>query len=400
LKLLNISSNQGAGGMTKNYITVEIEGLQLEKFINLAVESGISLWNVKRISFTNIKFNMYDKDFKMIRKIAKKTNCRVKILNKKGPIFLFKKLHRRIFFIVGLMCFSSLIYIFSNIIWSIQISGNKYLNESLILKSLSKSGLKIGAYKKKLNLRDIENSVLKDIKEISIITITLDGTKAKVEVVERTMPPTIIDTEKPMNIVAEKDGIITKVIALKGQKIVREGDYVKKGQVLISGIITDSQNIPLEVTRALGEVYARTWYESIKEVYLNYKYFERTGREVKKVYFILPNNKIIDLKPVVNNFTLYDKIINKENVKVFGIKLPIVKVTEHYYEKVEKNKKLSYNEALEMALKEIDKELSTILPKGVKILDEKYDKIITKDKVRIRKLVVIEEKISKEVEIK
>lgn len=400
MKQLNLLNDKGLEPMDKNYITVDVEGLNPEKFINLAVINGLTLWNIERLSITNMRFNMKEKDFKRLRHIAKKTNCRAKIIRKNGLIFLFRRLYRRIFFIIGLVIFILLIYFFSNIIWNIEIIGNKVVNEQLILTSLNKAGLKVGAFKKKINLRDIENSLLKDIKELSMVTISLDGTKAKVEIVERTMPPTIMDFEKPMNIVAVKDGILTKVIALKGQKLVKEGDYVNKGQILISGIIKDAQNIPIDVTRALGEVYAKTWYESIKEVPLKYRYFERTGNYKKTIYLVLPNNKIVNLRSNINKFQFYDKIIEKEQINLIGFKTPVLKVTEYYYEKIEKIKNLSYNEALDIATKLADEELMKIMPKDVKILEKKYDKILMKDKVRIRKLILTEEKISKEEEIK
>ncbi|MCX7903786.1 MAG: sporulation protein YqfD [Caloramator sp.] len=386
--------------MDKNYITVDIEGLNPEKFINLAVINGLTLWNIERLSITNMRFNMNEKDFKRLRHIAKKTNCRAKIIRKNGVIFLFRRLYRRMFFIVGIVLFVLLIYFFSNIIWNIEIYGNKIVSEELIIKSLNKAGLKVGTYKKKVNLRDVENSLLKDIKELSMVTISLDGTKAKVEIVERTMPPTIMDFEKPTNIVAAKDGILTKVIALKGQKLVKEGDFVKKGQILISGVIKDSQNIPIDTTRALGEVYAKTWYESIKEVPLKYRYFERTGKYEKFVYLILPNNKIVNLRSNINKFQFYDKIIEKEQLKLLGIKSPVIKATEYYYEKIEKIKDLSYSEAIEIATKLADEQLMKMLPKDVRILDRKYDKILMKDKVKVRKLILTEEKISKEEDIK
>ena len=39
------------------------------------------------------------------------------------------------------------------------------------------------------------------------------------------------------NIVAKKDAYITKIISTKGVNLVRSGEYVKKGDVLISGEI-------------------------------------------------------------------------------------------------------------------------------------------------------------------
>lgn len=386
--------------MYRNYLYVMIEGLNPEKFINLAILNGIELWDIERISLTEMAFKMSGNQFKDLRKIAKRTGCRVKINKKNGIIFLAKKMSRRVFFIAGLMIFFVILYILSCLVWTIEIEGNKRLSTDLIYRELKKSGLSIGKFKNKINLRDVESRMVKSINELSMITISYDGTKAKVRVVERTMPPSIIDSELPVNIVALKDGIVTKVSALKGQSLVKEGDYVKKNQILISGVITDSQNIPLKATRAMGDVYAKTWYESIKEVNLDYKYFEQTGNQIKIIYILLPNNKKIYLKPGVNKFEFYDKIEEKEYINILGFSVPATKITEIYSEKIQITKKLSYKEAAELAIKLSNEELEKRIPKEVRILEKKIDKVIMKNRVIVRNLWIAEEKISVEKEIK
>ena len=386
--------------MNRNYIYVTIEGLNPEKFINLAILNGIELWDIERISFTEMGFKMTGEQFKHLRKIAKKTNCRVKINKKNGIIFVLKRMTRRVFFIAGLLIFFVILFVMSNMIWSIQIEGYKKINERIIYEELKKNGVAIGNFKYKLNLRDVENKMVKAINELSMITISFDGTKAKVRIVERTMPPTIIDNELPANIIASKDGIVTKVSALKGQPLIKEGDYIKKNQVLISGVITDSQNIPLKATRALGEVYAKTWYESIKEINLQYKYFEHTGNEINIIYILLPNNKKIYLKPGVNKFQFYDKIEGKESINILGFETKSIKVTETYKEKIQKTKNLSYKEAIDVAIDIANSELEKKIPKGARILEKKVEKVIMKNKVKVRCLWITEEKVSIEKKIK
>jgi len=114
-----------------------------------------------------------------------------------------------------------------------------------------------GKLKNRVNLREVENSVLKQMNGISVINIKFIGTRARVEIVERTMPPDILPLDKPTNIVASKDGIITKVLSYKGQPLVQVDDYVKKGQILISGVITDKTNVPSKIVHAMGIVSAK-----------------------------------------------------------------------------------------------------------------------------------------------
>ena len=73
------------------YLNIEIEGYYIEKFINLCNNKKIALWNLKREKTTILNANIGITDFKEIRKILKKTKCRVKIKNKKGLPFIFNK---------------------------------------------------------------------------------------------------------------------------------------------------------------------------------------------------------------------------------------------------------------------------------------------------------------------
>ncbi|MCX7883891.1 MAG: sporulation protein YqfD [Caloramator sp.] len=381
------------------YVIVKVEGLNTEKFINMAVNNGINLWDIERINFTTTIFKMRYYQYGMLRDIVKRTGVKVKIIKKIGIHFIYKKALRRKVFVLGIGLFLIIIIYMLNIIWQIEISGNKTVDSKIIYESAKNAGLKEGNLKYKLNLRDIEDSILRDIKEISVVTIRLEGIKAKIEVVERKMPPSILDLNEPMNIIAAKDGIVLKVSTYMGKSIIKEGDYVKKGQILISGILTDNQNIPVRLVHAMGDVIAKTWYESVKEVDLNYKYENRTGRVAKKVYYSL-NDKKIYLKNDNIEFQKYDKIIDKKLLKIGTLKIPIEMITEYYYEKVYKYKTINYDEAYKIALCEAENEIKQYIPKNVKIIDKKIEKTMGNNKVKVRLLYVAEENICLEQAIK
>ncbi|SKA85908.1 similar to stage IV sporulation protein [Caloramator quimbayensis] len=374
------------------YIIVKAEGLNTEKFINMAVNNGINLWDVERIDFTTTLFKMRYYQYGMLREVVKKTGVKVKIIKKTGIHFIYKKALRRKIFILGIGVFLAIIIYMLNIIWQIEISGNKTVDSKLIYESAKNAGLKEGNLKYKLNIRDIEDSILKDIKELSVVTIRLEGTKVRIEVVERKMPPSILNLNEPMNIIAAKDGIILKVSTYMGKSLIKEGDYVKKGQILISGILTDNQNLPVRLVHAIGDVTAKTWYESVKEIDLNYKYEERTGRVCKKVYYNI-NDKKIYLKNDNIDFQKYDKIIDKKLLKIGTLKMPVEMTTEYYYELAYKYKTIDYDEAYKIALNEAENEIKQYLPKDVKIIDKKIEKTMGNNKVKVRLLYVAEENI-------
>jgi similar to stage IV sporulation protein len=381
------------------FILVRIEGLNPEKFINMCSRNGIRLWDIKKLSYTVIEFKMKHSEFKYLKNIINKTSSRTRIIRKRGINFLFGKIKRRKFFALGVAVFLGILLYLSNLVWIIDISGNKKIDTNLIYESIKRAGIREGTLKQKINLRDVERNVLKNLNEISIININFIGTKAKVEIVERVMPPNLVPLDKPTNVVASRDGIILKMLSYKGQPLVQTGDYIKKSQILISGIITDSANVPTKIVHAMGMAIAKTWYESIQEVDINYKYETRTGRLKKKIYYNIMGKRIC-IKNDNIDFVKYDKIEEKNILKVAGRETPIEEITEYYYEKTENYKKLGYDEAVDIALKNAEESISKMLPENIKIIDKKIDKAVGNGKAKIRLLYVVEESIGVLQEIK
>ena len=100
--------------------------------------------------------------------------------------------------------------------------------------------------------KNIKNNVLtiksknsnNSINNLEWVSIKKDGMKYIVRAEERIIKSEVV-SDKPRDIVASKDAYITKVISSKGNVLVRQGEYVKKGTVLISGKITLYEDVIL-----------------------------------------------------------------------------------------------------------------------------------------------------------
>lgn len=385
-------------GFLKGYIIVRVEGINPEKFINMASRNGISLCDIDRINYTTIQLKMNPNEYRLLKDITKKTNTKISIKKKEGLNFLFYKFSKRKFFTFGIAIFTCIMLYMSSLVLNIEIYGNKKVNTEKIYKAVKNAGLIEGKIKYKINLRDVESKVLKEINEISMINIKFLGTKAKVEVIEREMPPIIEKDNIATNIVANKDGIILKILTYRGQRMVDVGDFVKKGQILISGVILDNNNVPSSIVRAKGKIIARTWYEAIKEIPLDYKYNERTGKVKIRSYIILAGKRIYTKKDNIS-FEKYDKIEEKNKAGFIG-KLGLEKVTEYYYEKIEKSKKLNYNQAVEIAQNLAEDDIRRRIPNEPKIIDKKVEKVMGNNKATVKVLYILEEVIGSEEEIR
>ena len=85
------------------YVRIEVEGYYIERFINICTNNKILIWNLKREKGVKLYLNIGIKDFKKISTVARKTNCKVKILRKRGIPFLLNKYKKRKIFAIFLI---------------------------------------------------------------------------------------------------------------------------------------------------------------------------------------------------------------------------------------------------------------------------------------------------------
>ena len=65
------------------YVRIEVEGYYIERFINICTNNKILIWNLKREKGVKLYLNIGINDFRKLSTIARKTNCKIKILRKK-----------------------------------------------------------------------------------------------------------------------------------------------------------------------------------------------------------------------------------------------------------------------------------------------------------------------------
>ena len=65
------------------YVKISVEGYFIERFINICKNEKVAIWNLKRDKNIRLELKVGIRDFKKVCKIAKKTKCKIKILNKK-----------------------------------------------------------------------------------------------------------------------------------------------------------------------------------------------------------------------------------------------------------------------------------------------------------------------------
>ncbi len=331
------------------YVRITVEGFFIERFINLCLKKGILLWNSKRKKATLLEVNIPVKDFREVANLAKQTQNKIKIKSKKGVPFVahrYKK--RKIFFLF--LCFIIIGILFlSNFVWNIEIVGNQNISKEELTQSLKEQGLNIGSFKNKIDTKQIISNMRLNRNDLAWIGIELKGTNAIIKVVEADKKPDIVAEDEYCNIVATKDGMIAKVNALNGTPLVKEGDIIKKGTILVGGWL-EGKYTGTRYVHANGEVQAKVWYEEKEKIELNQTITRKT-ENVETKYSVRINNFTINFYKTLSKFQKYDTIEENKKLKLFSnFYLPIETIKKTNYELIEETVSYTKEQAKEQAV--------------------------------------------------
>ena len=383
------------------YVNITVEGFFVERFINICISKKIILLNLHREKSTILKAKVIKSDFKKLRHVARKTKCRVKLEKKNGIPFILNKYKKRKVFAIAIVVIAIFIFILTRFIWNIEIIGLDKISEEEMLDIFKSHGIDIGKLKSTLNLDEITNSIRLERDDLSWIGIKIKGTNALITVVEAKEKPDIIDKNKICNIVSDKDAIISKIIVQNGTQRVSIGDEVKKGDLLVEGVM-EGKYTGKRYVHAEADIYGNIFYE--KEKYENYiqDIDKKTGNEEKKIEIYINNFKI-NFNKGVSKFKNYDTIRTNKKIKLFSnyyVPISIIKVTnfEIYKDQIQYSKE----ELIEKIEKELTNELESEIGKSILeqnkvkkdvLFNEIQDGLVVKVKYEIQEKIGTEEEL-------
>lgn len=379
------------------YVNILVKGDNLEKFLNMAASRGIYLWDIRRTGDNQIFVKTRLSAVKPLRHIGRKTKSRFSFRNREGLPFIISRIRKRKSLVIGVVVFLLGLYALSTFVWFIDVRGNRSLPAQRILQAAAEAGLRVGAAKFMVDQEKVENLIRERIPEISYVGISISGTRATIEIAEKT----IIRKQplEPAHIVATKAGLIKEVLVLVGNPAVKEGDTVVPGQILISGIIPppEEQNpgqavnpggnqvapplpSPPAYVHARGVVRARVWYEGYSEVPLMEEGIRETGNSVSRVCIKIGGREIIVSGSREMPFSQHR--VEREVKKPPGwrnLSIPVELITEKYLELEKYREKRGREEAVELARRKALESARAGIGGRARVIEERAAEIILKN---------------------
>ena len=301
-----------------NKIVIEIEG-SINRVINKCINNNIYLSDINYLNNDTISCKINVKDYKKIKRLN--YYSKIKFKDYDGIEKIKYEIKNNIIYIIIALFAFILMDIITSYIVDIEVIHSSSTIRKLIYQELENNNIK--KYRLAYSYDEIEkiqNKILDNNKErLEWISISKDGMKYIVNAEERKIN-NITKEEGYRHIIASKDAYITKIISTKGENLVRSGDYVKKGDKLISGEIKLYENVKGN-TLATGSVYGNVWYNVFISIPKKEEYQEYTGKER---YNLNINNKIL-----LRNKYQYFTQDNIRELKILGFKMKIYKEKEY-----------------------------------------------------------------------
>lgn len=296
-----------------------VTGAAPQEALNRLMQANITFWDIRREDELHCSFSTFPKDREKVEALALQAYCKAELLWVKGLKELFTRAKNRPVLLFGLLLSLALSFFLQSYVWVIQVEGADKYHEKEILRALEEEGIGFGSHGRSIDSQELRLKMLSRLPNLSWLAVNRSGAKLTVMLTEREDRN---DGEKsiPGNLVAAYEGVITDFTVFEGMRLCENGETVRQGQLLVSGL--EDYGIYTKAVRAQGEIYARTWHSGCLIRAASIQEKEYTGREWTQLSVILGNKRI----NLFGNSGIFhmscDKMINSYNLAVSGYTFP------------------------------------------------------------------------------
>ena len=158
----------------RGYLFVRLTGYSPERFFNLCGNADIVLWKIEPAE-DGYTFFVSLPAFRKLKPMLRKSGTRVTILKRVGvPFLLYRYRHHRFFF-VGLGSLFAILFLMTQFIWAVEISGNSSYSGQVLRDFLAESGIGYGSWKRSIDCEKTETLLRREFDDITWVSARISG---------------------------------------------------------------------------------------------------------------------------------------------------------------------------------------------------------------------------------
>ena len=312
----------------RGYVRFSVEGEGTERFFSLLSRNGYQVFSTAPTS-QGMQACLPVGQYRKIRSYAKKCGVHVHVVQRYGCRFVVHRYRKRAGIFLGCGAFLLFLWVMSGFLWKVEVVGDEGVDSQQVLQQLEQVGVHVGAWKGNIDVTMAQWTMLRDSPDLAWIAINIQGSTATVDVRSQVKAPELLDTSTPCDVVASCDGYITYMEVYQGQKVLKVGDTVRKGEVIVSGIAqwpTGGTNL----LHASAKVLAQTTRTFEVTVPYQEEQLVPVGSEEEYQYLQWGNQKLrLFWKDIPDGPAILKE--TQKSLSLFGWELPIQLVTVRRY---------------------------------------------------------------------
>ena len=178
------------------------------------------------------------RDTDIVTETAHELGLTAEIIGKQGLGYIAGRYRRRTGILIGSALAAVMIFFLSNMVLRIEITGSTDVPETEIIGYLEEAGVTYGSFIPSLNLRAVQKYLTAASPKFASVTVRSSGFRIIAEITEAAVIPETETKNQPCNIISLYDAQITSVSVYRGMLMPMVGDTVRKGEILVSGIVS------------------------------------------------------------------------------------------------------------------------------------------------------------------
>ena len=238
-------------------VRVTAEGVNLSRFVRRAGEAGIRLRRLKKISGRSVTAMVREDDLPLLQDIIRSGGWRLTMGQRTGFGRTAHWVGRRGFFAAA-MCMGVIsLAICSQLVWRVEVVGGGAYRAD-ILGAVEEMGIHPPLLRRQVELGKLRDALEWRYPRLAWVECGWRGTTLVIRPIAGELPEETETKGLAMDVVADRDGVVSSVVTVAGTPSVKPGDIVRAGDILIRGEEKTSEGAVRSVA-ARGSVKARVW---------------------------------------------------------------------------------------------------------------------------------------------
>jgi len=345
-------------------LTIELIGLNIEKLLTLAAQEGVIIRGARRIDARTLRLHIRPDEKRAIDALCARYGWEVRVVDRGRLLDALGWCRQRPALVASFFLYVALVWLSSGMIWRISID-NAGKNIGEIRRFLRGAEIHPGVAKRAVSPARLREEMLLAMPDLVYVGAAYAGSTLVIDCQPALEEEIALTGGIGLDLIADCDALVTGLAVSSGTPVVKIGQAVRAGDVLIRGEERGEKQTTHPVV-AQGTVTARVWARGDARVSLHAQRTVETGAIRQRVTLCTPWHRRVvrDAQP----FAMQDASTHVE--PVVGLYLPLWREIETMAEIALIPQTRSEADARSIAQAAAEQLAKKQCPAGARILDK------------------------------